>query len=248
MNKIVNIENLYFSYGDYLVLENINFSIEEGDFWGIIGPNGAGKTTLIKIIVGILRPQKGKVEVFGKPPWKLGEEKKYIGYIPQRLEVDKFFPIKVWDVVSLGRRAVKDWKNLSLEDKEKIEEAIKKVDMWDYRDKLFGELSGGQQQRVLVAKAIAGEPRLLVLDEPTVGVDISSQEKFYNILEDLNKKGLTIILISHDIGVISKRVKKLACLNRKIFLHGCPSDLKIRQSLKEIYGEDVFFLTHEKEG
>lgn len=247
MSKIVNIENLSFSYDGQLVLKDINFSVEEGDFWGIVGPNGAGKTTLIKIILGLLKPQKGKIEVFGKPPWELKEERRYIGYTAQRIEVEKYFPIKVWDVISLGRRAINGWRSLSLKDKKIIERVLEEVDMLDYKDRLFRELSGGQQQRVLVAKALAGKPKLLLLDEPTVGVDLPTQEKFYKLLENLNKNGLTIILISHDIGVISRRVKKLACLNRKIFLHGCPGDIKIHRALKEIYGEDFLFLTHEGE-
>lgn len=247
MNKIIKIENLSFGYDEYLVLKDIDFIVEEGDFWGIIGPNGAGKTTLIKIILGLLRPKKGYVEVFGKVPWKLKEERKNIGYIPQKAEIEKYFPIKVWDLVALGRKIVNNWKNISKEDKEKIEKALNYVEMLEYKDKLFSELSGGQQQRILVAKALAQEPKLLLLDEPTIGVDIITQEKFYNLLQNLNEKGLTIILVSHDIGVISKRVNKLACLNRRIFLHGCPKDLQINRALREIYGEEFLLLTHEGE-
>ncbi|MCS7201388.1 MAG: metal ABC transporter ATP-binding protein [Dictyoglomus sp.] len=247
MNKIIEIENLSFGYDNTFILKDIDFIVEEGDFWGIIGPNGAGKTTLIKIILGLLRPKKGKVEVFGKAPWKLGEERKKIGYIAQRAEIESYFPIRVWDLVLLGRKVVNNWRNISKEDEEIVERALNHVEMWDYKDKLFRELSGGQQQRVLVAKALVQEPKLLVLDEPTIGVDITTQEKFYSLLQYLNKKGLTIILVSHDIGVITKRVNKLACLNRRIFLHGCPKDLRLHKTLKEIYGEEFLLLTHEGE-
>ncbi len=247
MNKIINIENLSFGYSESLILEDIDFIVEEGDFWGIIGPNGAGKTTLIKIILGLLRPIKGKVEVFGKAPWKLKGEKKKIGYIAQRSEIERYFPIRVWDLVVLGRKIVNNWKRIEERDKEIIEQALENVGMLEYKNKLFSELSGGQQQRVLVAKALAQEPKLLLLDEPTVGVDITTQERFYNLLQELNSKGLTIILVSHDIGIISKRVKKLACLNRRIFSHGCPKDVKIHKTLREIYGEEFLLLTHEED-
>jgi|YelNatPaOPRAMG01_1025707.scaffolds.fasta_scaffold01631_22 zinc transport system ATP-binding protein len=247
MNKIIEIENLFFSYNGETILEDINLSIEEGDFWGIIGPNGAGKTTLLKIIVGLLKPQKGKIFIFGKYPWHLKEEKKYIGYIPQKAEIEELLPLKVFDIVSLGRRAINEWRRLSSKDIEIIEKILRELEIYELKEKLFKDLSGGQKQRVLIAKALVMEPKILLLDEPTVGVDLSSQDRFYNILEELNKNGLTIILISHDIGVISKKVKKLACLNRKLFLHGCPQDIRIHKFLSKMYGEEVFFLTHEGE-
>ncbi len=247
MNKIIDIENLSFGYNKSLILEDINFIVEEGDFWGIIGPNGAGKTTLIKIILGLLRPLKGRVEVLGKAPWRLKDEKKKIGYIAQRSEIERYFPIKVWDLVVLGRKILNNWKRIDERDKEIIEQVLENVGMLEYKNKLFSELSGGQQQRVLVAKALAQEPKLILLDEPTVGVDITAQERFYNLLQELNNKGLTIILVSHDIGVISKRVRKLACLNRRIFLHGCPKDIRIHETLRKIYGEEFLLLTHEGE-
>lgn len=247
MNKIVEIKNLYHSYNHELILENINLDVLEGEFLGIIGPNGAGKSTLLKIVVGIIKPFKGTVKIFNKEIQSLGEERKWIGYVPQKPDLEKYLPLKVKEIVALGRRVVKNWQKLSSFDLEIINKVMEEMEIKDIENKIYGELSGGQQQRVLIARALAQEPKLLILDEPTVGIDISTQNKFYTLLRNLKKQNTSVILVSHDIGIITKEVDKLACLNRKLYLHGCPEEIRVHSTLKELYGENFLFLTHKEE-
>ncbi|OEF96733.1 metal ABC transporter ATP-binding protein [Desulfuribacillus alkaliarsenatis] len=224
MNKqtIIKVSNVSFSYGNRLVLEDINMCINEGDFLGIVGPNGSGKSTLLKIILGLLQADSGSVELYGKPNSKW-QQRNRIGYISQKANsFNMGFPATVYEVVSMGLTGKKGlFKRFTKEDKEIILDTIELVDLMDYKNQLIGALSGGQQQRVFIAKALVGNPELLVLDEPTVGVDTKSMNSFYKLLEVLHcihKK--TIILVSHDIGAITTCVNRVACLNRKIYFHG----------------------------
>ncbi len=244
--RVVELKDVWVRFDGISVLEGVNLEVEEGDFMGIVGPNGAGKTTLLRIIVGLIRPDEGYVRVFGREPWKLGELRSLVGYIPQRHEAERFFPITVYEVVALGRIHRRRWaRRLSGDDRRKIEEALREMGMLEHAGKLFGELSGGQQQRVLLARALAQEPRLLILDEPTSGIDQPSQENFYSLLSRLHDMGMTIIMVSHDIGAITDRVTKIACLNRKLYMHGCPADVMKSEKLNRLYGMNVFLLTHE---
>ncbi|HOJ92529.1 MAG TPA: metal ABC transporter ATP-binding protein [Dictyoglomaceae bacterium] len=247
MNKIIEIKNLYFSYNHIPILENINLEVEEGEFLGIIGPNGGGKSTLFKIIVGLLKPTSGEVKVFGKNSTQLKEERKWLGYVAQKPDLEKYLPLKVREIVALGRKVFKDWKKLTKEDFNVIEKVMEELEIETYTNNIFSELSGGEQQRVLIAKAITQEPKILLLDEPTVGIDIKIQNKFYSLLETLNSKGITILLVSHDVGIITNKAKKIACMNKKIYLHGCPDDIKTYNILKELYGEEFLFLTHKED-
>lgn len=247
MNKIVEIKNLYHRYDQDLILENVNMEVLEGEFLAIIGPNGAGKSTLLKIIVGIIKPLKGIVKVFNKDVQSLKEERKWIGYVPQKPDLEKYLPLKVKDIVALGRRVVNNWQKLTSYDFEIMDKVMEDMEIKSIEDKIYGELSGGQQQRVLIARALAQEPKLLILDEPTVGIDVKTQNKFYTLLRDLKKQNKSIILVSHDIGIISKEVDRLACINRKLYLHGCPEEIQIHGALKELYGENFLLLTHKEE-
>jgi len=208
----IEINNLSFSYGQLNVLENVNLALEENDFLGIIGPNGGGKSTLVKLITGLLKPQKGSIRIFGELP---SSAKSMIGYVPQHFNFEANYPISVFDVVKLGRAG----KSNKANNKEAVEQALRKVSMFEYKDRLIGELSGGQKQRVLIARALAVEPKILLLDEPTASTDSNFGKNFYELLTELNKN-LTIILISHDIGVISRYVKKIGCLNKQLVSHG----------------------------
>jgi zinc transport system ATP-binding protein len=244
--KVVEMRDVWLKYDGISVLEGVNLDVEEGDFLGIVGPNGAGKTTMLKIIVGLIRPDAGDVRVFGREPWRLGELRSLVGYVPQRHEAERFFPITVYEVVALGRIHRRWWtRKLRRKDREMIEKALEGMGMLEHSEKLFGELSGGQQQRVLLARALAQEPKLLVLDEPTSGVDQPSQENFYSLLSKLHDMGMTIIMVSHDIGAITDRVTKIACLSRKLYMHGCPLDVMKSEKLNRLYGMDVLLLTHE---
>lgn len=215
--EVIRLEDIWVKYGDITVLENINLRVEKNDFLGIIGPNGAGKTTLLKVILGLVKPIRGKVIVLGDLPKK---SRRFIGYVPQVSQFDRDFPATVLDVVLMGRLGRKGlYKKYNEKDVEVARRSLELVDMLDFEDKLFGRLSIGQLQRVLLARALASDPKILLLDEPTASIDEPTKKELYEILKDLNKK-VTVVLVSHDIGVISSYVDKIACLNRKLFYHG----------------------------
>ncbi|MCX6801984.1 MAG: ABC transporter ATP-binding protein [Candidatus Diapherotrites archaeon] len=218
---ILELKHVSFSYGTVPAIDNVTFSVEKGDFVGMIGPNGSGKTTLVKLVLGLLKPENGTIKLFGKD---INEFKDWnrIGYVPQKATgFDQNFPATVFEAASMGRFAKAGLaKQLSKADYTAIEKALEVVGMLKLRERRIGELSGGQQQRVFIARAFAAEPELLILDEPTVGVDAEAQHEFYSLLKQLNEKfGLTLILISHDIGMVSKKVNKLACVNIAVTMH-----------------------------
>ena len=214
---LVEIRNLYAGYNGEPVLRDINLTVEETDFIGLIGPNGGGKTTLLKVILGLLEPKKGTIRVMGQPP-KRGRQQ--IGYVPQSTVYDSDFPIRIRDVVRMGRLGPNHlFKSYSEEDDALVMERLGWVDMLDHKDKSLSELSGGQRQRVYIARALVNEPRLLLLDEPTVSVDIEARARIYSLLHQINQNGVTILLVSHDMNVISSYVKTIGCLNRSLYYH-----------------------------
>lgn len=235
----IEVENVYFRYETTPILEEINFKVEEKDFVGIIGPNGGGKTTLIKILIGLLKPEKGTVKIFGEP---ISKQNKYVGYVPQLFNFDNNFPINVRDVVLMGRLKpgllLTKAKN---KDQQIVEECLAKVDMLQYKNELIGNLSGGQKQRVLIARALSVQPKILILDEPTASVDSKAGRNFYELLRKLNED-ITIIMVSHDIGVISQYVKKIACLNKKLVFHN--SKEISREMLEATYKCPVDLIAH----
>ncbi|VVB89526.1 Cobalamin import ATP-binding protein BtuD [uncultured archaeon] len=225
--KIIEMTSISYKQDASRILEDINLEIKRGEFLGIIGPNGAGKTTLLKIMLGLIKPTSGTIKLFGEDIHHFKDWYK-IGYIPQHaLNYDANFPVNVFEVVSMGRFSKKGlFKNLGKEDMRVIDDALEIVGMKEYKNRRIGELSGGQQQRVFIARALASQPELLILDEPTVGVDIAGQKEFYDFLEKLNKeKKITLVIVTHDIGNISSRIGRLACINKKMF-SGChPEEL-----------------------
>ncbi|RLI02996.1 ABC transporter [Candidatus Bathyarchaeota archaeon] len=237
MDEIVSLENVSVYFNGVPILEDINLSIKQDDFLAIIGPNGGGKTTLLKVILGLIKPSKGKVKVFGKSP---EEGRKLVGYLPQYVSFDPNFPISVFEVVLMGRyKGV--LQGFSEEDKNAALNALKIVGMTEFKDRQISELSGGQLQRVFMARAIVREPKLLLLDEPTASIDPEMQKTFYELLQKLKKK-MAIILVTHDIGAISVYVDKIACLNRKLFYHGLKDEGL--EKLKETYGCPVELIFH----
>jgi zinc transport system ATP-binding protein len=235
----IEVENVYFRYETTPILEEVNFKVEGKDFLGIIGPNGGGKTTLIKILIGLLKPEKGTVKIFGEP---ISKQNKYVGYVPQLFNFDNNFPINVRDVVLMGRLKpgllLTKAKN---KDQQIVEECLAKVDMLPYKNELIGNLSGGQKQRVLIARALSVQPKILILDEPTASVDSKAGRNFYELLRKLNED-ITIIMVSHDIGVISQYVKKIACLNKKLVFHN--SKEISREMLEATYKCPVDLIAH----
>jgi zinc transport system ATP-binding protein len=233
---LIDVSSISFSYGPVKVLQDISFPIQGGDFLAIIGPNGSGKTTLIKIILGLLKPSKGKIQILGKPVEEFDDWWK-IGYVPQQAaHVDPFFPASAKEVVAMEFLASKKFPRLTKREEElRIEKALKQAGMEYFKNWRIGSLSGGQQQRIFIARAIVNEPQILFLDEPTTGVDSETQEHFYDMLDTLNKKeGITIVLITHDTGIVNKHVSQVACLNQQLVYHGTHEEFCRSGEFKEM--------------
>ena len=219
--NIVEVRGVSFSYGENEVLKDVNLSIHRGDYLGLVGGNGSGKTTLIKVILGLLAPSAGSVRLFGKDVGQFREWSK-IGYVPQKVtHFDAGFPSTAQEVVLMGRYGRRGlFKRITAEDRAKTKEALEHVGMWEHRNELIGSLSGGQQQRVFIARALAAEPEILFLDEPTVGVEKGVKEGFYSLLRKLNEElHLTIVLVTHDIESMSREAMHVACLDHTLFFH-----------------------------
>jgi zinc transport system ATP-binding protein len=244
--SVVKLEDVWVSYHETLALRGVDMEIENGEFLGLIGPNGSGKTTLIRVILGLVKPDRGKVTVFGAPPDSLGAKHHLIGYVPQRSQGDWSFPVSVMDVVIMGRYGkIGLLKRPSAADREVAMGALEDVQMQDFARRQLAELSGGQQQRVLIARALATEPKLLLLDEPAAGVDAYGEERFYELLEGLKEeRGLTIVIVTHDIAVVSAHVEKLACLNQTLYTHAPPAEVITAGTLEKVYGCEVELLAH----
>lgn len=237
--KIVEANNISFSYGKNQVLNNISFYIEKGDFIGIIGPNGSAKSTLIKLMVGTLKPDKGSMQLFNKDI-KVFKGFNKIGYISQNVrDINSKFPATVEEVVESNLYSQLGFLKLSNKNiREKAYEVLKIVDMENYKDTLIGELSGGQKQRVFIARSLINRPEILFMDEPLVGVDVNSQDKTYNLLDKINKEyNITLVMVSHDIGKITIKANKIFSLrNKKIYIHDSKK-VEAEELLKEIYNE-----------
>ena len=238
--KTIVVENVEFSYDGENALENVSFSVNEGDFVAVMGPNGSGKTTLLKLILGLLKPKSGKIKVFNLDPWENREKiQNYMGFMPQKEHISSNFPILVKDVVLLGRAARKRFSKLTKEDEKKAKEALMAVGLENYWLKKFNELSGGQQQRVLLARALAVDPKILLLDEPFNGVDIPSQDKIIEVMDKLAKKGVTILMVVHNINPLLHHINKVILLNRKLIAFGPPSEVLTAERMVETYGSSI---------
>jgi len=237
--EVIRLREVWVYYEKKLALKDVNLSIYEGDFLGIIGPNGGGKTTLLKVILGLIRPNQGRVLVFGLPPEK---GRRFVGYVSQNSLFDRDFPIDVFSVVMMGRYARRGLvKRYTRKDKMAALEALKKVDMLDYKDEQIGKLSGGEQKRVFIARALVNDPKLLLLDEPLANVDAKVRGRLYELLRDLNKQ-MAIVLVSHDIGAVSTYVKEIACLNQVLFYHGT-KEIK-KEDLEKAYQCPIDLIAH----
>lgn len=238
--ELVRVEEVSFQYDSIPVLEEVSFSIAQGDFVAVLGPNGSGKTTLVKLILGLLRPTRGRVFLMGKPVEEFDAWSK-IGYVPQKAtHIDPLYPASAREVVAMallfGRLAAGRGKK---EEDRAVDLALERVGMIAFRNRPIGRLSGGQQQRVFIARAIVNAPELLFLDEPTAGVDAATQGLFYEMLHQLNKKDrITIILVTHDIGIVNKHVTKVACLNQRLVFHGTHADFCRSEAFKTMLASD----------
>lgn len=224
--EAIYVKNLYFSYDSEEIFKDLNLKIYSGDYTAVVGHNGSGKTTLLKLILGFLKPYQGKIYILGQRQDKFKNWEK-ISYIPQNPEIGAFhIPVTVKEIISMEKT-----------DEKGINEALDAVELGDYKNKLLRELSGGQRQRVFIARALVKKPEILILDEPTIGVDSKNQENFYNLLDKLNKeKSITIVLVSHDLHTVSHRAKNIIQLDKKAYSYKMPVD-RINCSFNA-YGSD----------
>ncbi|TQD23921.1 metal ABC transporter ATP-binding protein [Methanolobus vulcani] len=216
MENVIDLKDIWVSYDGVRVLESVNLVVKDKDFLAIIGPNGGGKSTLLKVILGLIKPDKGSVSLLGGMPAKT---RRYVGYVPQYHSSNLDFPVTVWDVVLMGRLNTKrPLQRYNDDDRNAATEALKTVGMLDLKDRQIGELSGGQKQRVFIARSLVNKPKLLLLDEPSTGIDSRMQKEFYELLNKL-KSEIAIVMVTHDLSAVSVYVDKIGCLNRKFHYH-----------------------------
>ena len=243
---IVEIRDVSVKYPNgVLALDGITLDVNDKDLIALIGPNGAGKSTLIKVILGLIKPTSGSVRLLGSED--LSKNLKYVGYVPQSAQArDVNMPFSVFETVMLGRTPqVGLFHGAGAKDRQKVEEALKLFGIFDLKDRKIGQLSGGQSQRVFLAKAMVADPKLLLLDEPTSGVDTTSKTEFYQTLERLNKEtGITVVLCSHDIGVITKIANRVLCINRSQFFCGENADFNASAEIHKVYNHPVEIMDH----
>ncbi|MBK1717755.1 metal ABC transporter ATP-binding protein [Thiocystis violacea] len=239
LSPVIRVEDVGFSYGDALVLEHVDLAIEPGEFVGLVGPNAGGKSTLLKLILGLLEPQTGRIRVLDQAPRQAARR---IGYVPQFPSFPRDFPIHVEDVVAMGRLGIGPrfgWYRAA--DRQAARRALDEVAASDLARRPIGKLSGGQLQRVLLARALVGEPRILILDEPTANIDQRAEDDVFDLLAELNRR-LTILLVSHDIAFISEYVSRVACLNRTLTCHGTTAI--DGDTIQRLYGGHVRQVAH----
>lgn len=216
--KIIDLNRVNFKYHITYVLKDVTFSVDKNDFIGLIGPNGGGKSTLLKLLLGILTPNSGEIKIFAKD---VKQNIDLIGYVPQNTDFNRDFPISVIDVVLMGRLKKNNFGKYSDKDIEIANNSLKKVKMYDFKERAIGTLSGGQRQRVFIARALATEPKIILLDEPTASIDSKGQKEIFEILKELNLD-MTIIVVTHDINSIIEYAKTIIYVDRTIYIHNSP--------------------------
>ncbi|MFS0750957.1 metal ABC transporter ATP-binding protein [Oceanobacillus sp. 1P07AA] len=248
-SPVVSMHNLNFRYDTRIVLDNINFEIPQGAFMGLVGPNGGGKTTLIRLILGLTKADNGTIEVFGQPIQKLKDKNK-IGFVSQKANTfNKGFPATVFEVVLSGLTSqIGYFRFPSKKHKQKVYQAIEQVDMNEYAHENIGNLSGGQQQRIFIARALVSDPELLILDEPTVGIDYEHVRRFYELLHELHQRhNKTLLLVTHDTGTMTEYATDIVCLNKTLHFHGNPEEYAslTEKDFSNFYGHPVNLVSHQ---
>ncbi len=240
---VVELRDVSFAYDGVPVLKDVNVSIGRHESVCIVGPNGGGKTTLLKLILGLLKPDAGRVRVFGEAPRRT---RLRIGYMPQHVHHDPKFPVTVTDVVLMGRlgqSGLLGWLGWYGEaDRRAAAEALAEVGMEDFARRPYAVLSGGQRQRVLIARALCCRPELLLLDEPTANVDTAMEARLIEVLRELNKR-MTIVIVSHDLGFVSSMVRRVICVNRRVVVH--PTSEITGEVIRDIYDAEVLMVRHD---
>lgn len=233
-------DGVWAGYGARVVLQDVDFTLRRGALTGLIGPNGSGKSTLIKVALGLLRPWRGRVRVFGADPVTARER---VGYMPQIELVDWDFPLSVAEAVTLGRYGrLSRLRPPSAADRAAVRAALERVGLWHLRDRQIGELSGGQQRRVLLARALARSAELLLLDEPLAGLDIAAQEDLERLLRELADAGSTVLVATHDLHHVAHSYDDVLCLNGRVVAHGRPEVVLTDEVLQQTFGRHLVLL------
>jgi zinc transport system ATP-binding protein len=235
---VIVMEDVSFSYDFEPVLQSVSFAIDPGEVVSVVGPNGGGKSTLLKLMLGLVRPTRGKVEVLGCPPEKVSRQ---IGYVPQNAQFDFRFPVDVTDVVLMGRLGSGALGPFRRQDRQMARDALRQVGLYDLRHRHFSALSGGQRQRVLIARALAARGQILLMDEPTSDIDREAEKEIYALLRELGRTH-TIVLVSHDLGVVTSLTSKVLCVNRSLAIH--PAVDLTGEMIKRLYAGEVAIVDH----
>ncbi|MBW1840280.1 MAG: metal ABC transporter ATP-binding protein [Deltaproteobacteria bacterium] len=242
---LVDLHDVWVAYNGKWALQSIYFKCTPGEIVGIVGPNGGGKTTLLNVILGLIRPDKGSVQLIGRKPDN--RSRLEVGYLPQISHADRSFPVTVLDVVLMGLYGrIGLFNRPGKKDKKNAMDLLDQVHMAEHAKRPFGVLSGGQQQRVNIARAMASKPMLLVLDEPSTGIDTPAQEDLYELLAQFrDDRGISVIMVSHDIGVITSHADRVACLNVQLHYHGEPDSCFTPDITQKVFGKDLKVIVHD---
>lgn len=236
----LEVQNIRIGYGDKVILDDLSFQIPHGARVAVVGPNGAGKSTLFKALVGLLPFKQGNIFIHGEP---LGLHKDCVAYVPQREEVDWRFPVTVSDVVMMGRFAQMGWlKSPSAHDRQMVQQSLTQMGIADLADQSIGQLSGGQQQRAFLARAIAQEPHILLMDEPFTGVDVTTQEATLRLLDHLQEQEVTAMVSTHDLNLAGSRFDFVLLLNRRLVAFGKPQEVFIKENLAQAFGNSLLVM------
>lgn len=244
---VFEVKNLHYEIANQVIINSVSFTIKRGEYTAIIGPNGGGKSTLMSLLLGLKKPTSGNISIFGVD-LKYFNSWNQVGFVPQRVaQIDTSFPATVLEVVKMGRVAARGFfQRETKKDLDLVNDAMQKMDVTDIADKLIGDLSGGQRQRVMIARALASQPQVLILDEPNTGVDVASQQKFYKLLKELNdKEKLTILFVTHDIGVIADDITQILCINQGLLSCSSAHDVLSCDSMSQLYGIDAHIMHHK---
>lgn len=235
---IVEVEALTVVLGDSTILEDVPLEVSEGEIVALIGPNGAGKTTLLKAILGLVPIKSGTIRLFGQPLGSLGPDRDRLGYVPQRLEIDRAIPVTVTELI--GVYTPKRYYS-----RDSARKALREVEAERLMDRQVGKLSGGELQRVMIAMNLLRDPRILFLDEPATGIDREGERLFYDVLESLsNERKMAVLMVSHDISVVYRFASRVVCINRRLMCQGTPSEILNDENLEHLYGHATAVYEH----
>lgn len=238
----LDIENVSIAYGEKIILKDVSFNVPHGARVAVVGPNGAGKSTLFKALVGLLPLQQGQILIHGLP---LGNHKDCVAYVPQRGEVDWRFPVTVRDVVMMGRYGTQGWlRRPSKSDQQAVQQSLREMGIADLAERSISDLSGGQQQRVFLARAIAQNPHILLMDEPFNGVDVTTREATLRLLDHLRERQVTTMISTHDLNLAANRFDLVLLLNKNLIAYGKPQEVLQQEHLAQAFGSALLVTKH----